>query len=45
MTRALFVALAAVVVVIAAAISILAHCGSTWVAQDPTFGPDLTRSN
>lgn len=45
MKRKLFVASSAAVFVIAAAITILAHCGSTWIVQDPTFGPPLTRSD
>lgn len=45
MKRKIFVALSAASFMIAVAISILAHCGSTWVAQEPTFGPQLTRSN
>ena len=45
MIRKLFVALSAAIFTIAVGITILGHCGSTWVALDPTFGPTLTRSN
>jgi hypothetical protein len=45
MKRNILVALSAAVFTIAIAITILGHCGSTWVAQEPTFGPQLTRSN
>ena len=45
MKRKLFVALSVAVFIIAVAITILGHCGSTWVVQDPTFGPQLTRSD
>jgi hypothetical protein len=45
MIRKLFVALSAAVFTIAVVITILGHCGSTWVALPPTFGPTLTRSD
>jgi hypothetical protein len=45
MKQKLFVALSTAGFIIAVAITILGHCGSTWVALDPTFGPQLTRSN
>lgn len=45
MIRKLFVALSAAVFTIAIVITILGHCGSTWVALAPTFGPQLTRSD
>lgn len=45
MIRKLFVALSAAVLTIAVVITILGHCGSTWVALAPTFGPQLTRSD
>jgi hypothetical protein len=45
MKRKLLVAVSAAVFIIAIAITILGHCGSTWVALDPTFEPNLTRSN
>ena len=45
MKRTLFVALSAAFVTLAVAITILGHCGSTWVVQEPTFGPQLTRSD
>lgn len=41
MKRKLFIALAAAVTTISIAITILAHCGSTWIAHAPTFGPQL----
>src|SRR2546423_9290522 len=41
MKQKLLVALSATVVTIGIAISIAAHCGSTWIAQAPTFGPTL----
>src|SRR5688572_29549811 len=44
MKRRVFVALSTAVFVIAVAIRILGHCGSTWVTQAPTFGPPLTES-
>lgn len=45
MIRKVFVALSVTVFDVAVTISILAHCGDTWVTQAPTFGPQLTRSN
>lgn len=42
MTRKIFVALLTIVLVISVAISILANCGSTWIVQEPTFGPQLS---
>jgi len=42
MIRKLFVALSAAVFTMAVVITILGHCGSTWVALPPTFGPALT---
>ena len=36
------IALLATVFIIGVRISIAAHCGSTWVVQPPTFGPDLS---
>jgi hypothetical protein len=41
MIRKLFVALTAAAIKISIAITIMAHCGSTWVVQDPSFGPPL----
>jgi hypothetical protein len=41
MKRKIFVALSAAVLIVSVAISIIAHCGSTWSALDPTFGPQL----
>ena len=45
MKRKLFVALSAVAFNVVLAIAILGHCGNTWVVQEPSFGPQLTRSN
>jgi len=41
MKQKLVVAFATTIVILAIAISIAAHCGSTWVTQAPTFGPVL----
>jgi hypothetical protein len=41
MKQKLIVAFATAVFVIGLAISIAAHCGSTWVVQAPSFGPAL----
>lgn len=41
MKQKLIIAFWATVFTIALAISIAAHCGSTWVTQAPTFGPTL----
>lgn len=41
MTQKLFVALSAIVFILSVGISIFAHCGSTWIVQEPTFGPPL----
>lgn len=45
MTNKLLLMLLATIVTIAASITIIAHCGSTWVAQAPTFGPPLGEAN
>ena len=45
MIRKIFVALSAAAFEFVVAISILAHCGSTWVTHAPTFGPQLTRAD
>lgn len=42
MIRKVLVALSATAFELVVAISILAHCGSTWVTQAPTFGPQLS---
>jgi hypothetical protein len=41
MKNKLFVAFSAAVFSLAVAITILAHCGSTWITQGPSFGPQL----
>jgi len=41
MKRKLIVAFSATVLLIVISIGIAANCGSTWVAQSPTFGPPL----
>lgn len=41
MKRKLIVAFSATILLIGVAIGIAASCGSTWVAQAPTFGPTL----
>jgi hypothetical protein len=41
MKRKLIVVFSAAVFCIGVVISIAAHCGSTWIAQAPTFGPQL----
>lgn len=41
MKQKLIVAFATAVLIIGVAISIAAHCGSTWVVQAPSFGPAL----
>ncbi len=41
MKRKLFVAFLAAVFNLSVAITILAHCGSTWITQAPSFGPQL----
>lgn len=45
MIRKLLVALSAAVFTIGVVITVLGHCGSTWVVAPPTFGPTLTRSD
>ena|GEM_PF-5725130 len=45
MKRKLAVACATFLFCLAVAISIIANCGSTWVAQAPTFGPALGTNN
>ena len=39
--RNLFMAFSAAVFNLAIAITIFAHCGSTWITQAPSFGPQL----
>ena len=41
MKQKLFIAFSAVVLSIGITISVAAHCGSTWLVQEPTFGPTL----
>ena len=41
MKQKLIIAISATVLVTGIAVSIAAHCGSTWIAQAPTFGPTL----
>jgi len=39
--KKLLIAFAAAIFNILVAIAIVAHCGSTWITQSPTFGPQL----
>ena len=41
MKKKLLIAFAAAIFNILVAIAIVAHCGSTWITQSPTFGPQL----
>ena len=45
MKQKLIIAFSTTVFMIVLAISIDAHCGSTWVTQAPTFGPTLGFNN